>query len=73
MEDNIQRSLGRIEGKLDAIQEQQKSITKSTCKNTKDISEIRQTQSYTKGQASVWGIIGGILVTVIVAVIKSLK
>ena len=53
MEDNIQRSLGRIEGKLDAIQDQQASIIKCNKDNTKDINNLKQAQSYNKGQASV--------------------
>jgi hypothetical protein len=73
MESNIQRSLGRIEGKLDSIQKQQEDIIKCTKTNTDDISQIKQKQSYSAGQASIWGIIGGAIITTVVSLIKNLK
>jgi len=73
MEDNIQRSLGRIEGKLDAIQNQQDDIVKCTKTNSKDITFLKQKQSYTAGQASIWGIVGGGIITAVLSLIKNLK
>lgn len=73
MEDNIQRSLGRIEGKLDSIQKQQEDIIKCTKINTDDISHIKQKQSYVEGRASVWGLIGGGIITLIISFLKNIK
>ena len=73
MEDNIQRSLGRIEGKLDAIQNQQDDIVKCTKTNSKDITFLKQKQSYTAGQASIWGIVGGGVITAVLSIIKNIK
>jgi len=73
MEDNIQRSLGRIEGKIDSIQKQQEDIVKCTKTNSKDITVLKQKQSYTSGQASIWGIIGGGIITAVLSLIKNLK
>ena len=73
MEDNIQRSLGRIEGKIDSIQKQQEDIIKCTKTNSKDITVLKQKQSYTSGQASIWGIIGGGIITAVLSLIKNLK
>ena len=73
MEDNIQRSLGRIEGKLDAIQNQQDDIVKCTKTNSKDITFLKQKQSYTAGQASIWGIVGGGVITAVLSLIKNIK
>ena len=73
MEDNIQRSLGRIEGKIDSIQKQQEDIVKCTKDNTKDITKIKQKQSYTSGQASIWGAVGGGLIAAAISIIKNIK
>ena len=73
MDDNIQRSLGRIEGKIDSIQKQQEDITQCTKTNSNDITVLKQKQSYTAGQASIWGIIGGGIITAVLSLIKNLK
>ena len=70
---DITRAIGRLEGKVDGINNRLDRINGSLGNHDDRINDLESSCSSIKGQASILGILGGIIVSAIVASIKFFK
>jgi hypothetical protein len=68
MSDEVQRALGRIEGKLDSVLEKQESHSDRLDNHGNRLGKLERWQSYTLGAGAAAGVLVGALWTILSAI-----
>lgn len=70
LENEIMRSLGRIEGKLEEMQKEQVRVATYTAETSKRVGAVEQKLARVFGYAAGAGLVGGFLFTVVTWFLK---